>query len=221
MKKLTVLIVLVVLAVSVLPAVSLRVGIGALSSLGASFNFGSWDLDADLRSTFPVVTDIGYPISSSLFDLDVSRKDWRKYSFGLFEGMTVGFSYRLVDSPSSTLNLGLAATAGIIKDKEDGLYDLIPNHDTFVLTSLSLQLRYTYNLNAHHGLFLSCGWPLASWGRLLGIEGNNDSYDISSWLFIPWTFREIERNDDREGLGKISLIMGAVASLRIGYIFTF
>ena len=56
---------------------------------------------------------------------------------------------------------------------------------------------------------------------LLGLPDNNDSYDISSWLFIPWTFDEIERNDDRENLGKISLIMGAAAPLRIGYIYTF
>ncbi len=221
MKKLTIVILLAAVSLPFLPAVGIRAGFGPLSSLGASFCFGSWDLDADLRSTFPVVTEAGYPLASSLFDLDVSRKDWRKYAFGLFEGMSVGCSYRLLDTEKNTLNLGLAVTAGVVQDREDGLYDLIPNHDTMIVTALSVQLRYTFNISRNHGLFFSCGWPAVLWGRLLGIPGNNDSYDISSWLFIPWTFDEIERNDDREGLGKISLIMGAATPVRIGYIYTF
>ena len=221
MKKLTVIMILAAVALALLPAVGIRVGFGALSSLGASFNFGRWDLDADLRSTFPVVTEAGYPLASSVFDLDVSRRDWRKYSFGLFEGLGAGFSYRVLDTEKNTLNLGLAVTAGVIQDREDGLYDLIPNHDTFIITALSIQLRYTFNINANHGLFFSCGWPAVMWGRLLGIPGNTDSYDTSSWLFIPWTFREIEQNDNREGLEKISVIGGAVAPVRIGYIYTF
>ncbi|MBR6348080.1 MAG: hypothetical protein IKR80_03910 [Spirochaetales bacterium] len=221
MKKLSIVILLAAVALPFLPAVAVRAGFGPLSSLGASFNFGSWDLDTDLRSTFPVVTEAGYPLASSLFDRDVSRSEWRKYSFGLFEGLGVGFSYRLLDTGKNILNLGLAITGGVIQDREDGLYDLIPNHDTFIITALSVQLRYTFNINENHGIFFTCGWPAVMWGRLLGLPDNNDSYDISSWLFIPWTFDEIERNDDRENLGKISVIMGIAAPLRIGYIYTF
>ena len=59
MKKLLLALVILATAFSV-PAVSVKTGIGPISSLGVSFSTGRWDFSADVRSSFPVLP-LAYP----------------------------------------------------------------------------------------------------------------------------------------------------------------
>ena len=58
-KTLITTIVMLLVAMTALSALSLKAGLGAISSLDVSFNHGRWDFSAGLRSSVPVIPTAG------------------------------------------------------------------------------------------------------------------------------------------------------------------
>ena len=219
MKKLLLALVILATAFSV-PAVSVKTGIGTISSLGVSFSTGRWDFSADVRSSFPVLP-LAYPEARKLIDGDFSFSDWYGYSCGLFIGGGMSASYRIINSEKHILSAGLTAVAGHVSDREDGVLDILPDYEHIIVAALEVQLQYTFNINSRHSLFFSCGFPFMGWLSILGVPGNNNAYTISSFFFIPGTFREIETNGGMPGVTRYAVLAASVMPVKIGYIYTF
>ena len=219
MKKATIILLLLLSAFTV-SAVSVKTGLGVISSLGVSFNTGRWDFSASMLSSFPA-GPLAYKLAPKVVGRDVSFGDWAAYSSGLLFGGGTSASFRVIDSEKHTLSAGLATAVMRFSDNDDGLKSFISNYNTMLLSILMLQAQYTFNIDRHSSLFFSCGFPFMGLATFVGIPGNNDSYTFSLLFFVPSTFREIEENFREPGLTGYALTGAAVLPMRIGYIYTF
>ena len=219
MKKLLLALVIFSVAFSV-PALSVKAGIGPISSLGVSYNTGRWDFSADVRSSFPVLP-LAYPAATKLMDRDFSFKDWYSYSSGLFIGGGMSASYRIINSEKHILSAGLTTVAGHVSDRNNGLLDILPDYEDILVAALEVSIQYTFNINSRNSLFFSCGFPFMGWLSILGVPGNNNAYTISSFFIVPGTFREIEVNGGMPGVTGYAVAAASVMPVKIGYIYTF
>lgn len=66
MKKATIILLILVSAFTV-SAVSVKAGLGVISSLGVSFNTGRWDFSTSMLSSFPIIlTAMGIEVPSCM-----------------------------------------------------------------------------------------------------------------------------------------------------------
>ena len=207
--------IMIILSMLSLGAVSLKAGLGPVSSLGVSFNKDTWDFSADIRSTFPLVPTAGFAAVPRLLGDGVSFESWFKYSSTLFSGIGAEASYRVMNTQSHILSFGLTTVFGLIRDPEDGVLNILPDYENILLAVLEVNASYTYNVNDSSGIFLSVGFPV------MGVPGNNNAYSIKSMIFGPHTFFQIETGGDMPGITRKALLVCAAAPLKIGYVHTF
>ena len=150
MKRILVVLTLVLVSVFSVSAFSLRAGIGAVSSVGISFEAGCWDFDLDFRSVHPVVSLVGPQVLPNLIDENADDAHWKQFCGGLFNGLGTSASFSFVDSEHHSLAAGLDLVAGILKDGKDNL-DFLPKYEKAIFSFLALQLRYTFKINENHG----------------------------------------------------------------------
>ena len=220
-KSITTLLIML-LAVSLsLCAVSLKAGLGPVSSLGVSFNTNNWDFSVDVRSTFPIVPTAGYAAVPKLLGREVKFDDWFKYSSTLFNGIAGEVTYRLVNSESHVFSMGLTTIFGLVRDPEDGVLNVLPDYENLLLAVLEVNAQYTYNINDRNGVFLSLGFPVMGWVDLMEVPGSDNAYSIKSMIYVPYTFNQIETGGEMEGITKKAVLICAAAPVKIGYIYTF
>ena len=220
MKRILIVLTLVLVSVFSVSAFSLRAGIGAVSSVGISFEAGCWDFDLDFRSVHPVLSLIGMKVLPDLIDEDADAAHWRQLCSGLFNGLGTSASFRFAESEKHSLAVGLDLVAGILKDGKDNL-DFLPKYEKAIFSFLALQLRYTFKINENHGLFISAGYPFFGWFHVCSVPNDNDGYGFSSVLWIPQTLIELEEARDMDGFAKLATLGIVAATVRIGYVYTF
>ncbi|MBQ7282010.1 MAG: hypothetical protein IJR16_04460 [Spirochaetales bacterium] len=220
-KTLITTIVMLLVAMTALSALSLKAGLGAISSLDVSFNHGRWDFSAGLRSSVPVIPTAGYAVAPKLLERDISFPDWAGYSCMLFNGIGADASLRLVNDKHHTFSLGLSTAFGLIRDPEDGVLNILPDYENILLAVLEFNAQYAYNINEKHSIFLSLGFPFLGWIDVMGVPGNNNAYSIMSFIAVPQTFRQIEEGGRMEGITEKAVLISALAPVKIGYIYRF
>ena len=216
----SVIIMMIIVTLS-LGAVSLKAGLGPVSSLGVSFNKDNWDFSADIRSTFPIVPTAGYAVVPKLLERDISFESWFKYSSTLFNGIGGGVSYRIVNSERHVFSMGLSTIFGLVRDPEDGVLNILPDYENLLLAVLEINAQYTFNINVRNGVFFSLGFPFMGWLDLMAVPGSDNAYSIKSMIYVPYTFQQIETGGGMEGITKKAVLICAAAPVKIGFVHTF
>ena len=220
MRRILLISVLILVSVFSVSAFSVRVGFGGVSSLGISFDSGRWDYDIDIRSVHPVFSLVGPQVLPKVIDENADAAHWRQFSSNLFNGMGASASFRFAQNEHNSLAVGLDLVAGLVKDGKDAL-DFLPKYEKAIMAFLAVQLRYTFNINSHHGLFVSVAYPFCGWLHVCEVPGDNDGYAIDTELWIPYSIKQIEISRDIPNLARYVTIGLVAASLRFGYVYSF
>ena len=220
MRRILLASVLILLSVFSVSALSVRAGIGAVSSVGISFESGRWDFDLDIRSVHPVVSLVGPAVLPDIIDENADDAHWRQFCGGLFNGLGTSASFRFAESDHHNLAVGLDLVAGMLKDGKGNL-DFLPKYEKAIFSFLALQLRYTFRINERHGLFISAGYPFFGWFHVCSVPNDNDGYGFSSVIWIPQTLIELEEARDMDGFAKLATLGIVAATVRVGYVCTF
>ncbi|MBQ4281975.1 MAG: hypothetical protein II753_07755 [Spirochaetales bacterium] len=220
-KTLITLFLIIIITMTALGALSLKAGLGAISSFDVSFNHDELDFSVGLRTSFPLIPTAGYAAAPKLLERDISFSDWAGYSSMLFNGIGAGASLRLVNEENHILSLGLSTAFGLIRDPEDGPLNVLPDYENILLAVLEVNAQYSYNINEKHSIFLSLGFPFLGWIDLMGVPGNDNAYSIKSFITVPYTFRQIEEGGRMEGITKKAVLVSLLAPVKIGYIYRF
>ena len=215
MKRIILVLAVLIILVSALPAVSVRAGLGVFSSAGIGFEPGPWNFNLELRSAFPVVS----LAASGMVSGYINRASFG-FCSGLYNGAGLGVFYRLLDTRSHRLSLGLDVSAGLVLDGKEE-FDLISKYEKGILALLSLQMEYSFRIDSHNGLFFSCGYPAVTLMHLFGVPGDDDAYSIDAWMLFPKSFIELEKNQDIPGVTKLAALLLVGATVRVGYAYTF
>ena len=220
MRRILLASVLILFSVFSVSALSVRAGIGAVSSVGISFESGRWDFDLDIRSVHPVVSLAGPAVLPDIIDENADDAQWRQFCGGLFNGLGTSASFRFAESERHSLAVGLDLVAGMLKDGKGNL-DFLPKYEKAIFSFLALQLRYTFRINERHGLFISAGYPFFGWFHVCSVPNDNDGYGFSSVIWIPQTLIELEEARDMDGFAKLATLGIVAATVRVGYVCTF
>ena len=220
MKRILLVSVLILVSVFSVAALSVRIGLGAVSSAGVSFESGQWDFDLDVRSVHPVFSIFGAKVLPKVIDENADEAHWRELSSNLFNGMGASASFRFLQYEKNSLAVGLDLVAGLTKDGRDSL-DFLPVYEKAIFAFLALQLRYSFNINEHHGLFVSVAYPFCGWLHVCEVPDNNDGYAIDTELWVPYSFKQIEISRDIDNLALYATVGLVAASLRFGYVYSF
>ena len=220
MKRFLLISVLVLACIFSVSAVSLRIGLGAVSSAGVSFESGRWDFDLDIRSVHPVFSIVGAKVLPKVIDENADEAHWKELSSNLFNGMGASASFNFLQSEKNSLAVGLDLVAGLTKDGRDSL-DFLPVYEKAIFAFLAVQLRYSFNINEHHGLFVSVAYPFCGWLHVCEVPNNNDGYAIDTELWVPYSFKQVEISRHIDNLALYATVGLVAASLRFGYVYSF
>lgn len=220
MKRILLISVLILVSVFSVSAVSLRIGLGAVSSAGVSFESDRWDFDLDIRSVHPVFSLVGPQVLPKVINEKADAAHWRQLSSNLFNGLGASASFRFLQSEKNSLAVGLDLVAGLTKDGKDSL-DFLPVYEKAIFAFLAVQLRYSFNINSHHALFVSMAYPFCGWLHVCAVPNNNDGYAIDTELWVPYSFKQIEISRHIDNLALYATVGLVAASLRFGYVYSF
>lgn len=220
MKRILLISVLILVSVFSVSAVSLRIGLGAVSSAGVSFESDRWDFDLDIRSVHPVFSLVGPQVLPKVINEETDAAHWRQLSSNLFNGLGASASFRFLQSEKNSLAVGLDLVAGLTKDGKDSL-DFLPVYEKAIFAFLAVQLRYSFNINSHHALFVSMAYPFCGWLHVCAVPNNNDGYAIDTELWVPYSFKQIEISRHIDNLVLYATVGLVAASLRFGYVYSF
>ncbi|MBP5551982.1 MAG: hypothetical protein J6X41_01220 [Spirochaetales bacterium] len=220
MKRILLISVLILVSVFSVSAVSLRIGLGAVSSAGVSFESDRWDFDLDIRSVHPVFSLVGPQVLPKVINEEADAAHWRQLSSNLFNGLGASASFRFLQSEKNSLSVGLDLVAGLTKDGRDSL-DFLPVYEKAIFAFLAVQLRYSFNINSHHALFVSMAYPFCGWLHVCAVPNNNDGYAIDTELWVPYSFKQIEISRHIDNLALYATVGLVAASLRFGYVYSF
>ena len=196
---------------------SISAELGLPSTLGVTYSAGRFDGEFKIHSSFGLGGFLSYSFIDKASDADMTASEKISYGNSLIQGLSLGFSYKVLNTDVIDFYLGTDAVY-LHASSIEGVISHFTTGDTALF---NVNVKLGFDITEHNNVFIKTGFPLLAYLNYGGDENNTNYCAFDFWAFLPTAIVQAEEGNYVDVEAKTLAMIFAALDFKIGYTYRF